>query len=183
MNIKYWWLFPLSLKFEFKSKPFRFSTLAEWELLLRKLGLLPTDPSSPMQSSPSTLTKRPPPSSPLTSTWQKPKHKKTKDSIATWTKEPHHYFFFFFFRTLLQLASMVGLYFLWLDYFSIPWITTFYIPQVLWSPIPPQEDPSMASEDTNPFLIFPLWPFQLLLLPEFTFTCLIASYVSGGKVP
>lgn len=82
-NIKYWWLFPLSLKFELNGKTFRFSTLSEGELLLKKLGILPTDPPSPMQASSSGLPKRPPPTSPLTHAWQKPKHKKAKDGSTT----------------------------------------------------------------------------------------------------
>lgn len=78
-NIKYWWSFPFRLSFSFQQRTLRFSSLDDGEKLLLQLGLISQD--SPLASSlRSSSSKRPTPTSPVVTLWQKQQHKCSKES-------------------------------------------------------------------------------------------------------
>lgn len=87
-DIKYWWLFPFSLKFLLKNKPYTFASFSDREHLLLKLGILPQHPNPQKASSMTNSSKGQLPSIKWLRCGKKSKSKKWKETLTPWQPEP-----------------------------------------------------------------------------------------------
>lgn len=105
-DIKYWWTFPFAVKFHFKTKQYSFSNFQDGEKILLVLKLISLEVDMDTSNPAYNPAKRPTPTSPLTSLWNKLKTKRTKrtttrheaircPSNASFETFPHFAFFIF----------------------------------------------------------------------------------------